>query len=137
MDQTAELSLYRDRVLRTLRELPGASERDHRDRSPQQLVRLVHLLVKQGDKDAQQVLRDLFVREPGGFPDAGVFVEQDGLEGLIFVARTLGQELLDGGIDCHDESISDVEYAADEALGDGAAWASVLEVSGPEPSVKA
>lgn len=96
---TGEPGFYRDHLLRAFRRVWHESDYD-------QIVSIIGLFAREGDKEARQLLYDAYTAsapwDASRLPD--VIVELDGTAGLLFVAERLPTETYDGDLIIHPPS---------------------------------
>jgi hypothetical protein len=120
IDTTGQVEIFRDRIIAALPTVLGG-EIDDRRRAAQP-VRLLALWAARGDRVAEAALRAAFESDPLAFPDASVFVELHGMDGLVYAAQPLGAALLAGEIDEFADQLWDVQLAAELRFGQDKVW---------------
>lgn len=128
---TDQEHFYREQILRAL-----ARSKLSDNWNEHQLFDFARLFAQNGDTAARQLIYDTFVRNAAADNSTGAehLIELDGIEGLLFVADQIGEQLMVGG------DIDEADYLLDivkERYGEERTLTALNEASAASPGIAA
>ena len=125
---SGEPEFYATRIIRSLAEEASHWDEVHR-------FRIARLLAEAGDQSARQAMRSAFqVKHTSRSDMAAEFIELDGIDGLLFVVRQIGEQLNQDADQWEDDYLLSV---ASERCGQEAVDSALKDVAGVDRNIKA